>query len=119
VVLKRGEYGSALITADEGLDGIFLVSAYPVEMVVDPTGAGDTFAAGFMGYLARTGDLSARGLRRAVIHGSLAASFTVEDFSIDRLRGLTLADIEARYARYRRMTQYDSAPDMAASPPGA
>lgn len=116
LVLKRGEYGAALITDGGGPDGLFVTPAFPVEHVVDPTGAGDTFAAGFVGYLARTGDLSPCGMRRAVVHGALVASFTVEDFSIDRLRGLTLPDVEARYASFRRMTSYDvsAAPDAAA-----
>jgi sugar/nucleoside kinase (ribokinase family) len=105
LVVKRGEYGSMLITQGKGLgDDLFMVPAYPVERVVDPTGAGDTFAAGFMGYLARTGGMSIDVLRRAVVHGTVVASFTVEDFSIDRLRTLALAEIEQRYEAFRRMT---------------
>lgn len=108
LVIKRGEHGATLVTASAGADGLFIAPAYPVETVVDPTGAGDTFAAGFMGYLARSGDLSARGLRRALVHGAVVASFTVEDFSIDRLRSLTLEQIEARYRTLRWMTHFDS-----------
>jgi len=105
LVVKRGEYGSMLITQGKGLgDDLFMVPAYPVERVVDPTGAGDTFAAGFMGYLARTGEISGEALRRAVVHGTVVASFTVEDFSIDRLRTLALEEIEQRYEAFRRMT---------------
>jgi len=96
-----------LITQGKGLgDDLFMVPAYPVERVVDPTGAGDTFAAGFMGYLARTGEMSIEALRRAVVHGTVVASFTVEDFSIDRLRTLTMEEIEQRYEAFRRMTRF-------------
>lgn len=108
LVIKRGKHGATLVTHEAGADGLFMVPAFPVDHVVDPTGAGDTFAAGFMGYLARTGDLSPRGLRRAVVHGTLVASFTVEDFSIDRLRTLTLDDVEARYRAFRWMTHFDT-----------
>ena len=94
LVIKRGEYGSMLVTRTGGAgvalgECFFLTPAYPLERVVDPTGAGDTFAAGFMGYLAHSGNLSVEALRRAVVHGTVVASFTVEDFSIDRLRTLT------------------------------
>jgi len=78
-----------------------------VEPVVDPTGAGDTFAAGFMGYLARDGRLSLEALRRAVIHGTVVASFTVQDFSVDRLRTLTLTEIQERYDALRYLTYFE------------
>lgn len=107
LIVKRGEYGAMLIVSQGQEMDPFMIPAFPVENVVDPTGAGDTFAAGFMGYLAKTGDLSISGLRRAVVHGALVASFTVQAFSIDRLRSLTLADIEARYAAFRWMTHFD------------
>lgn len=107
LVVKRGEHGAMLITRGDSVgERFFVVPAYPQERVVDPTGAGDTFAAGFMGYLARTDDLSLGGLRRAVVHGSVVASFAVEDFSIDRLRGLSLDDIERRYAEFRLLTHF-------------
>ena len=107
LIVKRGEYGAMLIVSQGQEMDPLMIPAFPVENVVDPTGAGDTFAAGFMGYLAKTGDLSISGLRRAVVHGALVASFTVQAFSIDRLRSLTLADIEERYAAFRWMTHFD------------
>lgn len=112
LIVKRGEYGAVLIVSQRREVDLFMIPAFPVEDVVDPTGAGDTFAAGFMGYLAKTGDLSTAGLRRAVVHGTLVASFTVQDFSIDRLRPLTLADIEARYQAFRWMTHFEPLTDM-------
>ncbi len=114
LVIKRGEYGAMLVTQGDSLgESFFLVPAYPLERVVDPTGAGDTFAAGFMGYLARSGGLSQAALRRAVVHGTVVASFTVEDFSIDRLRTLTLAEIQARYETFRQLTYFAGSPAIA------
>ncbi len=108
LVIKRGEHGSMLVTrSQDPAERYFAVPAFPVERVVDPTGAGDTFAAGLMGYLARTGDTSLLALRRAVVHGTLVASFTVEDFSIDRLRTLSPDEIEARYRLFRAITHFD------------
>ncbi len=108
LVVKRGRYGAMLVTRGASIgERFFLTPAYPLEHVVDPTGAGDTFAAGFMGYLAQTGDLSVAGLRRAVVHGTLVASFTVQDFSIDALRNLTLADVVTRYDDFALLTHYD------------
>ncbi len=75
---------------------------------MDPTGAGDTFAGGFMGYLAQADDLSARTVRRAMVYGSVMASFSVEAFSLDRLRALTPAEIEARYQAFVSLTHIDS-----------
>jgi sugar/nucleoside kinase (ribokinase family) len=92
---------------DELGESFFLLPAYPLEQVVDPTGAGDTFAAGFLGYLARMGELSLETIRRAVVHGTIVASFTVQDFSVDRLRTLTLEDIQARYDEFRCLTYFE------------
>jgi sugar/nucleoside kinase (ribokinase family) len=99
VVVKRGEYGALMAT--EGR--FFFVPAYPVESVFDPTGAGDTFAGGFMGVVARAGIVDELTLRRAIVYGSVVASFTVEDFSLNRLRRLTHGEIEERYRAFREM----------------
>ena len=82
---------------------IFFAPAYPLEDVFDPTGAGDSFAGGFMGYLARTGDLSEANLRRAVVYGSAMGSFAVEKFSIERLLEVTPADINERVREFHRL----------------
>lgn len=101
-VVKKGEHGALLFTAE----GIFSAPGYPLERVFDPTGCGDCFAGGFMGYLAATEDLSEANLRRAVIYGSVVASYNAEDFSLDRLRTLTSDEIEARFEGFRRLTQF-------------
>jgi sugar/nucleoside kinase (ribokinase family) len=103
IVLKRGEYGVLMITRDV----IFAAPAYPLENVFDPTGAGDTFAGGFLGYLTSRRVHDERELRRAIIFGSVLASFTVEKFSLDRLREISLADIEARYREFRALTHFE------------
>jgi sugar/nucleoside kinase (ribokinase family) len=103
IVIKRGEYGVLMITAE----AVFAVPAYPLENVFDPTGAGDTFAGGFLGYLASCRDHDDRELRRAIIFGSVLASFTVEKFSLDRLREITLSDIHQRYRAFRALTHFE------------
>ena len=103
LVIKRGEYGVVMITKDT----IFAVPAYPLEAVFDPTGAGDTFAGGLIGYLASRNEIDDRELRRAIIFGSVLASFTVEKFSLDRLREITIADVHLRYQAFRALTQFD------------
>jgi sugar/nucleoside kinase (ribokinase family) len=103
LVIKRGEYGVIMITRD----AIFAAPAYPLENVFDPTGAGDTFAGGFLGYLASRSEIHDRELRRAIIFGSVLASFTVEKFSLDRLREITLADVLERYQDFRALTHFD------------
>lgn len=111
LVVKKGQNGSLLVVRGEhDKDHYFQASAYPLLRVTDPTGAGDTFAAGFVGYLASAGDLSMASLRRAVIHGTVAASFKIEDFSIDRLRTLTRDEIEMRYNEMRLMTHFENLP---------
>jgi sugar/nucleoside kinase (ribokinase family) len=108
LIIKRGQYGSMLVTRGDDLgESFFLLPAYPLEQVIDPTGAGDTFAAGFMGYLARMGELSLEAIRRAIVHGTVVASFTVQDFSVDRLRTLTLEDIQTRYDELRCLTYFE------------
>ena len=102
LVIKRGEYGVLMFTADS----LFAAPAYPLEEVFDPTGAGDTFAGGFMGYLANTGNLSEEGVRQAIVFGSVMASFNVEDFSLNRMKRLTYPEIEARYRDFKALTHF-------------
>jgi len=104
VLIKRGEYG-VLEFSDSS---VFATPAYPLEEVFDPTGAGDSFAGGLMGHLARSGDQSRGGLRRAIVYGSVVASFTVEDFGVKRLTDASLADIEERYRRFVELTDFHS-----------
>lgn len=103
VIIKKGEHGAFLFKESS----IFFAPAYPLETVFDPTGAGDSFAGGFMGYLARTGDLSETNLRRAVVYGSAMGSFAVEKFSVQRLLEITGADIAARVADFRRLVAFE------------
>lgn len=103
VIIKKGEHGAFMFTAST----IFFAPAYPLESVFDPTGAGDSFAGGFMGYLARTGDLSEDNLRRAVVYGSAMGSFVVEKFSIERLLEITLADIGSRVGEFFRLVNFE------------
>jgi sugar/nucleoside kinase (ribokinase family) len=103
VIVKRGESGALLFHEH----GVFAAPAYPLEKVVDPTGAGDTFAGGFMGYLARVRDLGPQAVRRAMFYGSVMASFCVEDYSLDRLRSLTEGEIEGRYRAFRDLTHFE------------
>jgi sugar/nucleoside kinase (ribokinase family) len=89
-------------------DGIFGAPAYPLETVKDPTGAGDTFAGGFMGYLSASGNYSEVGLRQAIIFGSVMASFNVEEFSLDRLKRLTREEIDTRYQSFKKLTHFEA-----------
>lgn len=102
LVVKRGEYGVLMFSEHS----TFATPAYPLEEVFDPTGAGDTFAGGFVGYLASTGNLDEANVRRAIVYGSVMASFTVEDFSLNRLRGLTHEEIAGRFKRFRLLTEF-------------
>ena len=108
VVAKQGEYGAALVTADS----FFALPAYPMESVIDPTGAGDTFAGGFVGYIAAHPDeeLSDELLRRAMAHGTALASFNVEEFGTERVERLTGEEIHARVEELRAITQFSGAP---------
>jgi sugar/nucleoside kinase (ribokinase family) len=103
VIIKKGEHGAFMFTRES----IFFAPAYPLESVFDPTGAGDSFAGGFMGYLARTGDLGEENLRRAVVFGSAMGSFAVEKFSIDRLLELDAGMIQRRVQEFRRLVAFD------------
>jgi sugar/nucleoside kinase (ribokinase family) len=102
ILIKRGEYG-VLQFSDSS---IFATPAYPLEEVFDPTGAGDSFAGGFLGQLARSGDLTQQGIRRAIVYGSVVASFTVEDFGVKRLASVALRDIEERYKSFAQLTDF-------------
>jgi sugar/nucleoside kinase (ribokinase family) len=108
IVAKQGEYGAALITRA----GFFALPAYPLETVIDPTGAGDTFAGGLVGYIAahRQEELSDELLRRAMAHATVLASFNVEEFGTERLERLTHEEIAARLRELRAITQFSSAP---------
>ena len=103
MIIKRGEYGVIMFSKDRE----FAVPAFPLEQVKDPTGAGDCFAGGFMGYLSSTGNLGDEALRRAVVAGSVMASYAVESFSLDRLRLLDYKDIEARFKAFKGMTFFE------------
>ena len=102
VLVKRGEYGAVLFSPDS----VFAVPAFPLERVFDPTGAGDTFAGGLMGHLASTGDVSHANLRRAIVYGTVLASFVVEDFGGRRMRSLDRDAIERRYRQFVALTEF-------------
>lgn len=104
VVVKRGEYGALMVTPER----FFFVPAYPLDAVFDPTGAGDTFAGGFMGSLAREGVVDGAALRRAIVYGSVMASFTVEDFSLNRLLQVGPTEIEARFRAFQEMMRLEA-----------
>lgn len=105
LIIKQGEYGALLFFEDE----IFSAPALPLEQVFDPTGAGDTFAGGFMGHIARLGEQSVteRAARQAIVMGSAMASFTVEKFSVDRLADLDAKQIADRFRQFRRLTHFE------------
>jgi sugar/nucleoside kinase (ribokinase family) len=106
LIVKRGEYGAALFTSKN----YFAIPAYPLESVFDPTGAGDTFAGGFMGYLASQEQLDEPAMRRAMIFGSVMASFNVEEFGTERVRKLTHDDINERFRAFKQMTHFEEIP---------
>jgi sugar/nucleoside kinase (ribokinase family) len=103
VIIKKGEHGALLVTEDT----IFSAPAYPLENLYDPTGAGDSFAGGFAGWLAKTDDLSPENLKRAVIYGSAMASFCVEQFSLDGLKDLSNLKIRDRYRSFMELSRFD------------
>lgn len=103
VIIKKGEHGAFMFDRDS----IFFAPAYPLENVFDPTGAGDSFAGGFIGYLARTGDLSEGNMRRAVMYGSAMGSFAVEKFSTERLMTLTRDDLTSRIGELKRLVAFE------------
>ena len=106
LVVKRGEYGAALFTKED----YFAIPAYPLESVFDPTGAGDTFAGGFMGYLSSQEKLDEAAMRRAMIFGSVMASFNVEEFGTERVKRLTHDEINERFRAFKQMTHFEEIP---------
>ena len=103
VIVKKGEHGAVLLTEET----VFSAPAYPMENIVDPTGAGDSFAGGFVGWLARTDDLSEENLKRAVIYGSALASFCVEDFGVGGLADLSYLRIQDRFRAFRELSRFE------------
>jgi sugar/nucleoside kinase (ribokinase family) len=110
VVVKRGEYGALLVGPEES----FFAPAFPLADVVDPTGAGDSFAGGFLGLLDRLNADDPSSLRQATVMGATIASFTVEQFSVDRLRDLSLQEVRSRFDSFRQLTHFESLPDHVA-----
>ena len=103
VVIKKGEHGALLFNGEN----VFFAPALPLEEVFDPTGAGDTFAGGFMGHITKTGDISFENMKRAVISGSNLASFCVEKFGTERMETLTHEEIQKRLLQFKQLTQFD------------
>lgn len=106
LVIKRGEYGAALFTKDS----YFAIPAYPLESVFDPTGAGDTFAGGFMGYLASADKIDEAAMRRAMVYGTVMASFNVEEFGTERVDRLTHEEINKRFSDFKKLTHFEDIP---------
>ncbi len=106
LVIKRGEYGAALFTKEN----YFAIPAFPLESVFDPTGAGDTFAGGFMGYLASQVEITEDTLRRAMVYGTVMASFNVEEFGTERVDRLTHEEINERFRQFKRLTHFEEIP---------
>lgn len=103
LVIKRGEYGALMFQKGK----IFSAPAYPLESVFDPTGAGDSFAGGFMGYLSNTMNFEESNIRKAIIFGSVMASFNVESFSLDRIKALDYSEIESRFREFKALTHFE------------
>ena len=102
VIIKKGEHGALLFTKNKH----FNAPSYPLENIKDPTGCGDCFGGGFIGYLAKTNDLSEANFRKAIIYGSVIASYNAEDFSLNRLKTLTMKDIEKRYKEFQGIREF-------------
>jgi sugar/nucleoside kinase (ribokinase family) len=103
VVIKKGEHGALLFHKEQ----VFFAPALPLEEVYDPTGAGDTFAGGFTGYLAKTNDVSFENMKNALIHGSNLASFCVEKFGTERMQNVTQEEVNERLLSFRSLTKYE------------
>lgn len=108
LVIKRGEYGALYFDAEH----VFFAPAYPLEEVFDPTGAGDTFAGGVMGYLSRTGKIDRLTFQKAIVMGCVLGSFTVEEFSVDRLARATRAEVSERFAKFRDLVSFQELGDL-------
>jgi fructose-1-phosphate kinase PfkB-like protein len=106
LIIKRGEYGVLMFTGKQ----VFGAPAFPLEDVRDPTGAGDSFAGGFLGYLAATGNRSVDAFKQAIIFGSVMASFAVESFSLDRLRILDYKEVQERFRDFKKLTHFEDIP---------
>jgi sugar/nucleoside kinase (ribokinase family) len=104
VLMKKGEHGAVAVSRE----GVFVAAAYPLENVKDPTGAGDSFAGGFMGHLAESGDTSWEGVKRAMVFGSVIASFAVEDFGVNGLLAMRREEIESRFETLRQCTAFEA-----------
>jgi ribokinase len=110
-IIKKGEHGALVFTNPTDADGRHLISvfsapAYPLEDVKDPTGAGDSFAGGFMGWLAKTGDISDENIRKAVIYGSACASYSAQGFGLSQLKEIAMEDIEQRYDEFKKISEF-------------
>ena len=103
IIVKLGEYGAAFVSADD----YFVAPGYPLEEITDPTGAGDTFGGGFMGYLDTVQALTPAAIRQAMIYGSTVASFAVQGFGTSRLESLTRAEVDARFREFRALTHFE------------
>ena len=103
LILKRGAYGATMFFENK----FFMVPAYPLENVIDPTGAGDSFAGGFLGYLDNTGDMSFENLKKALVFGNIMASFAVEGFSVSRFLTIRMEEIKERFKKFREMTYFE------------
>jgi len=111
IIVKKGGNGAVMFSKNGDAGGplgmsYFSAPAYPLASLTDPTGAGDSFAGGFMGCLAKSGDTSEASMRKAIIYGSVMASFNVEDFSMNRIRRLTWPEVEERFARFHEITRF-------------
>lgn len=102
IVIKKGEHGALLI----GKDYVFGVLAYPCEEVVDPTGAGDSFGGGFLGYLDKVQSFTEKDIRKAAVFGSVMASFAIEDFGIERFKSLSIREIEKRFSDFKKLVSF-------------
>ena len=103
LIIKRGEYGVLLFNEE----GIFSIPAFPLENVFDPTGAGDSFAGGFIGYLTKSKKFDSAHIRKAIVFGSVVASFNVEDFSLNRMKNLSAEEINKRYKEFKKITHFE------------